>query len=138
MSEKYEDFKSNLWHVTRNFHLKIEHLVVHFSSFKLVNYFNGKTSNKLDFTWKERPNSFKKWPSKLWWISSKIIKEVGNITTAATFYAFKSFLQLSYKNTQLIFFVTALFNIFMLQTLMDVFWGYTKIRVARFVETKRP
>ena len=46
--------------------------------------------------------------------------EVGNITTAATFI---SFLQLSYKNTQLLFLLTVLFNIFMRQALK----GYTKI-----------
>ena len=48
--------------------------------------------------------------------------EVGNITKAATF---KNFLHLSHKNTQLLFFVTMLFNIFMRQTLTDDFWGYT-------------
>ena len=36
--------------------------------------------------------------------------EVGNISKAATF---ESFFHLSYKNTQLLFFVTVLFNIFM-------------------------
>ena len=50
--------------------------------------------------------------------------EVGNITKAATF---KSFLHLSYKNTQLLFFVTVLFNIFMRQTLTKDFWGLHKI-----------
>ena len=45
-------------------------------------------------------NSFKKWPLNFWWISNKSIIEVGNITKAATF---KSFLQLSCKNTQLLF-----------------------------------
>ena len=49
--------------------------------------------------------------------------EVRNITKAATF---KSFLRLSYKNTQLLFFVTVLFNIFMRQTLSDDFWGLRK------------
>ena len=45
--------------------------------------------------------------------------EVGNITKATTF---KSFLHLSYKNTQLIFFVTVLSNIF-----GDIdFWGLHK------------
>ena len=51
-------------------------------------------------TLKEMRNSFKKWPLKLWWISNKTIMEVGNITKVATF---KSFLHLSYKNTQLLF-----------------------------------
>ena len=46
-----------------------------------------------------------------------------NITKAA---AFKIFLQLSYKSTQLLFFVTVLFNIFMRQTLADDFWGLRK------------
>ena len=59
----------------------------------------------------------------LWWVSNKTIMEVGNITKAATF---KSFLHLSYKNTQLLFFVTVLFNIFMRQTLTDNFWGLHK------------
>ena len=49
--------------------------------------------------------------------------EVGNITKAASF---KSFLHLSYKNTQLLFFVTVLFNIFLRQTLTDDFWGLHK------------
>ena len=49
--------------------------------------------------------------------------EVGNITKAATF---KSFLHPSYKNTQLLFLVTVLFNIFMRQTLTDDFWGLHK------------
>ena len=49
---------------------------------------------------KETRNSFKKWPLNLWWISNKTIIEAGNITKAATF---KSFLHLSYKNTQLHF-----------------------------------
>ena len=44
--------------------------------------------------------------------------EVGNITKASTF---KSFNHLNYKNTQLLFFATGLFNIFMRQTLTDDF-----------------
>ena len=44
--------------------------------------------------------------------------EIGNITKAATF---KSVLHLSYKNTQLLFLWTVLFNIFMRQTLTDDF-----------------
>ena len=47
----------------------------------------------------------------------------GGITKDATF---KSFLHLSYKNTQLHFFVTVLFNIFLGQTLTDGFWGLHK------------
>ena len=54
----------------------------------------------------------------------KTIMEVGNITKTATF---KSFLHVSYKNTQLLFFVTVLFNIFMRQTLTKDFWGLHKI-----------
>ena len=53
----------------------------------------------------------------------KTIMEVGNITKAATF---KSFHHLSYKNTQLLFFVTVLFNIFMRQTLTNDFGGLHK------------
>ena len=49
---------------------------------------------------KETRNSFKKWPSNIWWIPNKTIMEVGNTTKAATF---KSFLHLSYENTQLLF-----------------------------------
>ena len=49
--------------------------------------------------------------------------EVGNITKASTF---KSFNHLNYKNTQLLFFATGLFNIFMRQTLTDDFWGLHK------------
>ena len=55
-------------------------------------------------------------------ISNKTIMEVGNITKASTF---KSFLNLSYKNTQLLFSVTVVFNIFMRQTLND-FWRLHK------------
>ena len=55
-------------------------------------------------------------------ISDKTIMEVGNITKASTF---KSFLNLSYKNTQLLFSVTVVFNIFMRQTLND-FWRLHK------------
>ena len=49
--------------------------------------------------------------------------EFGNIAKAATF---KSFHHRSYKNTQLLFFVTVLFDIFMRQTLTDDFWGLHK------------
>ena len=45
-----------------------------------------------------------------------------NITKAATF---KSFLHLSYKNTQLLF-LTVFFDIFMKQTLTNDFWGLHK------------
>ena len=40
-------------------------------------------------------------------VSNKTNTEIGNVTKAATF---KSFFQQSYKNTQLLFFVTVLFN----------------------------
>ena len=75
-------------------------------------------SNKLDLKHeislirrllKETRNSFKKWPFNLWWISKKIIMKIGNVIKAATF---KSFLHQSYKNTQLLFLVTVLFNYF--------------------------
>ena len=55
--------------------------------------------------------------------------EVGNITKAGTF---KSFLHLSYKNTQLLFLWTVLFNIFMRQTLSDYFWGLHKNKSCAF------
>ena len=58
---------------------------------------------------KETPNSFKKWPLYLWWISNKTIMVVGNATKAATF------LHQSYKKHTIILFVTVLFNIFMRQ-----------------------
>ena len=70
---------------------------------------------------KETRNSLKKWPLNLWWISNKTSMEVGKITKAATF---QSFLDLSYKNTQLPFLWTVLFNIFI--TLTDDFWGLHK------------
>ena len=49
--------------------------------------------------------------------------KVGNITKAA---AFKKFFHLSYKSTQILFFVTLLFNFFMRQTLTDDFWRLHK------------
>ena len=48
---------------------------------------------------------------------------VGDITKAGTF---KSFFHRSYENTQLLFYVTALFSIFMRQALTDCFWGLHK------------
>ena len=95
---------------------------------------------------KEARNSFKKWPLNLWWISNKAIMEVGNITEVAIF---KSFLHLSYKNTQLFFFVTVLFNIFHEENVNWLFLGvtekyglrvsfkvdfFTKIKVAKCFE----
>ena len=63
-------------------------------------------------------------------ISNEAIMEAGNITKAATF---ESFLHLSYKSQRdirgentITFFVTVFFNIFMCQTLTDVFWGLRK------------
>ena len=53
---------------------------------------------------KEMPNSFKKRPLSLWWVSNKTIMEVENITKVATF---NSYLHLSYKNTQLLFYDSA-------------------------------
>ena len=75
------------------------------------------------FRLKEMRNSFKKWPLNLWWISNKAIMEVGNITKVTIF---KCFLPLSYRNTQLLFFVTMLFHIFMRKTLINDFWGLHK------------
>ena len=48
---------------------------------------------------KETPNLFKKWILNLWCVSNKAIMEVESITKVAIF---KSFLSLSYKNTQLL------------------------------------
>ena len=48
---------------------------------------------------------------------------VGNITKAVTF---KSFLHLIDKYTQLVFFLTVLFDTFMSQKLTDYFWGLHK------------
>ena len=55
--------------------------------------------------------------------------EIGNVTKTATF---KSFLYQSYKNTQFLFFVTLLFNIFMRQTLTDDFWELQKNKNCAF------
>ena len=55
--------------------------------------------------------------------------EVWNITKAATF---KSSLHLSYKNTQLLFLWTVLFNIFIRQTLSDDFGGLHKYMNCAF------
>ena len=66
---------------------------------------------------------FKKCPLNLWWISNKTIMEVGNITKARTF---NSFLHLTYKKTQILFFVTVFKIFFMRQILTDDFWGLYK------------
>ena len=58
---------------------------------------------------KETHNLFKKWPLNLWWTTNKTTTKIGNITKAATF---KSFLYLSYKNTQLLFSLTVVLYIF--------------------------
>ena len=71
----------------------------------------------------ETRNSFKKWPLNLWWTSNKTIMEIGNITKTASF---KSFLYLSYKNTQLLLFVTVLFNIFSWDKNYQWFLGVTQ------------
>ena len=71
---------------------------------------------------KKTPSSLKKWPLNLSWLSNKTIIVVGNVTKAAIF---KSF-YLSYKNTQILFLWTVLFNIFMRQTLINDFWGLHK------------
>ena len=78
------------------------------------------------FDLKETRNSFKKWPLNLWCISNKTVMEVGNLTKAATF---KIFLHPGYKKTQLLLFVTVLFNIFMRQALTDDFWGLHKLKL---------
>ena len=50
--------------------------------YKPLNYdYKNKTYSGLIYSnLKETRNSFKKWPFTLWWISSKTITEVGNIT----------------------------------------------------------
>ena len=54
--------------------------------------------------------------------------ELGNVTKAANF---KSFLHLGYKNTQLLFLWTILFNIVMRQTLNNDYGGlHTKMDCA--------
>ena len=83
------------------------------------------------FSLKGTRNSFKRLPLNLWWFTNKAIILVWNIIQAATF---KSFLYLSYKNKQLLFFVAVLFKNFMRQTLIDmIFEGSTKIWIARFL-----
>ena len=72
---------------------------------------------------KETRNWFKKWPLNYWWISNKTIMKTGNVTKAATF---KSFLHQSYKNTQLLFFVTVLFNYFHETNINRRFLGVTQ------------
>ena len=74
--------------------------------------------------------SFKKWSLNLWLISNKTIMEVGNITETSTF---KSFLQLSYKNTQLLFFVTVLFYFSHEINLNRWFLGITKKYIYFFI-----
>ena len=71
-------------------------------------------------TLKETRDSIKKEPLNLWWTWNKTIMEVGNITKAATF---KSFIHLSYKNTQLLLLWQRFLIIFIRQTLTDYFWG---------------
>ena len=69
-------------------------------------YFQANLAQKIKtVSLKEKQNSFKNWPLNLWWISNKTIMEVGNITKAATF---PSFLHLSYKNTTLLFWDSAI------------------------------
>ena len=61
-------------------------------------------SNKyLEFL-KEMPNSFKKQILNPWSVSNKTINEVEDIPKVATF---NSYLHLSYKNTQLLFYDSA-------------------------------
>ena len=72
---------------------------------------------------KKTHNLFKKWSLDLWWISNKTIMEVGNITKDSTF---KSFFHLSYKNTQLLFFVIVFFNIFHEKKIKQWFWRVTQ------------
>ena len=55
--------------------------------------------------------------------------EIGNVTKAAPF---KSFLHKSYKNTQLIFFVTVLLNHFHETNINRLFWGLHKNKNCAF------
>ena len=68
----------------------------------------------------------KKWPLNLWWISSKSIIEVRNITKAATF---NNLLHLSYKYTQLLFLWQCFFvtiEYFHETNINWWFWGVTQ------------
>ena len=60
---------------------------------------------------------------------NKTIMEIRNVTKAATF---KSFSQLSYKYSQLLFFATVFLIIVMRQTLTDDFWGLHKNKNCAF------
>ena len=70
---------------------------------------------------KETCSWFKKWPLNLW-ISNNTIMEVGNIKKTATF---KSFLPVSYKNTQILF-LWQCFLIFHEKNINQWFWGVTQ------------
>ena len=58
-----------------------------------------------------------------WWISNKTIMEIGNASKAATF---KYFLHQNYKNTELLLFVTVLFNYFNETNIKQWFLGVTQ------------
>ena len=74
---------------------------VTFKFFRLISLKNNHVRifkcNKIVYL-KKTSILLKKWPLNLWWSLNKSIREVVNITKAATF---KSFLHLSYKNTQI-------------------------------------
>ena len=72
---------------------------------------------------KETRNSFKKWSLNLWYILNKAIMEVQDIAKAAIL---KSFIHLSYKNTQLLFMWQCLLIFFMRRKLTDDFWRLHK------------
>ena len=65
----------------------------------------------------------------------KHYRSYGNITKAATF---KSFLHLSYKNTQLLFLWQFFKIFFMRQIFTDDFWDYTKIWIVPFKGLRFP
>ena len=88
-----------------------------------------KRSSLPEMFLKETRNSSEKWPLNLWWISNKTIMAIGNVSKAATF---KSFLHQSYKNKQLLFFVTVIFTYFMRQTLTNNFLELHKNKNCAF------
>ena len=65
----------------------------------------------------------------LWWISSKGIMEVGNITEAAIF---KNVLHLNHKNTQLLFLWQYFLLFFMRKKITNDFWGLHKNMICAF------
>ena len=132
VNNDFNDFRSFLIFSDSSVHVDVYNiLTITWTENFIITIFNQNLSAiVIIFNWrscfhslKETINSFKKWPLNLWHISNKTIMEVENIIKSATF---KSFLHLSNKNTQLLFFVAVLFNIFIRQTLIDDFLGSHK------------